>query len=58
MKEKYLVLINLFFYLLCLTNDVIPDDQFPKQWQKVSRLIKYLSDSNGEETMIKKFGAK
>ena len=46
------------FYLLCLANDVIPDDQFPKQWQKVSRLIKYLSDSNGEETMIKKFGAK
>ena len=46
------------FYLLCLANDVIPDDQFPKQWQKFSRLIKYLSDSNGEETMIKKFGAK
>ena len=46
------------FYLLCLANDVIPDDQFPKQWEKVSRLIKYLSDSNGEETMIKKFGAK
>ena len=46
------------FYLLCLANDVIPDDKFPKQWQKVSRLIKYLSDSNGEETMIKKFGAK
>ena len=46
------------FYLLCLANDVIPNDQFPKQWQKVSRLIKYLSDSNGEETMIKKFGAK
>ena len=46
------------FYLLCLANDVIPDDQFPKQWQKFSRLIKYLSDSNGEETMIKKFGSK
>ena len=46
------------FYLLCLANDVIPEDQFPIQWQKVSRLIKYLSDSNGEETMIKKFGAK
>ena len=46
------------FYLLCLANDVIPEDQFPKQWEKVSRLIKYLSDSNGEETMIKKFGAK
>lgn len=41
------------FYLLCLANDVIPEDQFPKQWEKVSRLIKYLSDSNGEETMIK-----
>ena len=41
-----------------MANDVIPDDKFPKQWQKVARLIKSLSDSNGEETMIKKFGAK
>ena len=46
------------FYLLCLANDIIPEDQFPKQWQKVSLLIKCLSDSNGEETMSKKFGVK
>ena len=46
------------FYLLCLANDVIPNDLFPKQWQKVSILIKYLSDSNGEETMSKKFASK
>ena len=46
------------FYLLCLANDIIPEDQFPKQWQKVSLLVKCLSDSNGEETMSKKFGVK
>ena len=46
------------FYILCLANDIIPEDQFPKQWQKVSLLIKCLSDSNGEETMSKKFGVK
>ena len=46
------------FYLLCLANDIIPEDQFPKQWQKVSLLIKCLSDSNGEETMSQKFGVK
>ena len=46
------------FYLLCLANDIIPEDQFPQQWQKVSLLIKCLSDSNGEETMSKKFGVK
>ncbi len=46
------------FYLLCLANDIIPEDQFPKQWQKVSLLIKCLSDSNGEEIMSKKFGVK
>ena len=46
------------FYLLCLANGIIPEDQFPKQWQKVSLLIKCLSDSNGEETMSKKFGVK
>ena len=46
------------FYLLCLANDIIPEDQFPKQWQKVSLLVKCLSDSNGEETMSQKFGVK
>ena len=46
------------FYLLCLANDIIPEDQFPKQWQKVSLLVKCLSDSNGEETMSKKYGVK
>ena len=46
------------FYLLCLANDIIPEDQFPKQWQKVSLLVRCLSDSNGEETMSQKFGVK
>ena len=46
------------FYLLCLANDIIPEDQFPKKKKKVSLLIKCLSDSNGEETMSKKFGVK
>ena len=59
MKNVKVITFHKFdFYLLYLSNDVILDGQFPKQWQKVSRLIKYLSDNNGEEIMIKKFDEK
>ena len=58
MKETILTFDKFAFYLLWMAKDVIPDDQFLTHWEKVSKLIKYLSDRNGEETMIKKLGAK
>ena len=57
-ERKIFTFDKFVFYLLCLANDIIPEDQFPKQWQKVSLLVKCLSDSNGEETMSQKFGVK